>query len=87
MGRGFSFLGSYTFSKSIDDVSAVLGGSVGSGLPQDSNNLKAERARLDFNAAHRGILSFVYDLPFAGSGSQQPWLRKLLLDNWQRLAS
>jgi len=78
-----SFLASYTFSKSIDDVSAVLGGSVGSGLPQDSNNLRGERALADFNAAHRAVLSAVYDLPFGRKWTGENGLRKFMLDNWQ----
>ena len=82
VGHDLAFLASYTFSKSIDDVSAVLGGSVGSGLPQDSSNLSAERALSDFNAAHRAVLSTVYDLP-GRKWAQQGQMRKLLLANWQ----
>jgi hypothetical protein len=83
LGRDLSFLASYTFSKSIDDVSAILGGSVGSGLPQDSNNLQGERALSDFNATHRAVVSFVYDLPLRRIGTRRAGPRKVLLDNWQ----
>ena len=83
VGHDLAFLAWYTFSKSIDDVSAVLGGSVGSGLPQDSNNLRGERALSDFNAAHRAVLSTVYDLPFSRKSAKEPRLRKFLLANWQ----
>ena len=38
--HGLALLLSYTFSKSIDDISSVFGGSVGSGLPQNSQNLQ-----------------------------------------------
>ncbi|HUJ21107.1 MAG TPA: carboxypeptidase regulatory-like domain-containing protein [Bryobacteraceae bacterium] len=83
VGRDLAFLASYTFSKSIDDVSAVLGGSVGSGLPQDSNNLRGERALSDFNATHRAVLSMVYDLPLDRKAGGQPGLRRFLLAHWQ----
>jgi hypothetical protein len=83
VGQDLAFLVSYTFSKSIDDVSSVFAGSVGSGLPQDSNNLAAERARSDFDARHRLAISSVYDLPFAKLWAQGPGWRKTLLDHWQ----
>jgi len=76
-----SFLTSYTFSKSIDDVSAPLGGSVGSGLPQDSNNLRGDRGLADFNAAHRAVLSAIYDLPIGRKA--QAALTRFLFANWQ----
>jgi len=41
----------------------VFGGSVGSGLPQNSEDLSAERGLSDFNAKQRFVLSSVYDLP------------------------
>ena len=63
VGEGLTFLAAYTFSKSMDDVSAVFGGSVGSGLPQNSNDPQADRGPSDFNAKHRLVVSSVYDLP------------------------
>ena len=83
VGQDLAFLVSYTFSKSIDDVSSVFAGSVGSGLPQDSNNLAAEQARSDFDARHRLAISSVYDLPFAKLWAREPGWRKALLDHWQ----
>ncbi len=32
-------------------------------LPQDSNNLRAERARSDFDVHHRLVLNFIYEAP------------------------
>lgn len=83
VSQGLGFLASYTFSKSIDDVSAALGGSVGSGLPQDSNNLRGERAVSDFDARHRAVLSMVYDLPFRRKSAKPGGLARFLLSNWQ----
>jgi Carboxypeptidase regulatory-like domain len=82
-GRGLTFLAAYTFSKSIDNVSSVLGGSVGSGLPQNSNDTRQDRALSDFNAAHRLTFSSVYDLPFGRKWSSHSWLLRTLFDNWQ----
>jgi hypothetical protein len=83
VGQDLAFLVSYTFSKSIDDVSSVFAGSVGSGLPQDSNNLSAERAVSDFDARNRLAISAVYDLPFGKLRTGGGGWRKALLDHWQ----
>jgi len=85
VSKGLAFLAAYTFSKSIDDSSAVFAGSVSSGLPQDSRNLHAERGLSDFDTRHRLAFSYLYDLPF---GAGQRWLNQEgalyhLLGNWQ----
>jgi Carboxypeptidase regulatory-like domain/TonB dependent receptor-like, beta-barrel len=77
---GLSLLLSYTYSKSLDDISSVFGGSVGSGLPQNSHDLPADRGPSDFNAVHRFSGSFVYDLPFQRLWKNGPGR---LLNNWQ----
>jgi hypothetical protein len=80
---GLTFLAAFTFSKSIDDVSAVFAGSVGSGLPQNSNDIQADRGPSDFNAKYRLVLSSVYDLPFGRKWITSPGWRRGLLGNWQ----
>ena len=83
VSHGLAFLAAYTFSKSLDDISSVFGGSVGSGLPQNSQNLRGDRGLSDFNAAQRMSVSFLYDVPFGRMGAQGPgWSRKLF-ENWQ----
>ena len=77
---GLSLLLAYTYSKSFDDISSVFGGSVGSGLPQDSQDLAADRGPSDFNAVQRFSGSFVYDLPFQKLWKDGPGR---LLNNWQ----
>jgi hypothetical protein len=77
---GLSLLLAYTYSKSFDDISSVFGGSVGSGLPQNSQNIQADRGPSDFNAVHRFSGSFVYDLPVHRLWKDGPGR---LLDNWQ----
>jgi hypothetical protein len=65
LARGVTFNSSYTFSRSMDL------NSVGSNNPQvqDFRNLRAERARSDFDATHRFVLSGVYLLPFRAEGA------------------
>jgi len=81
--EGLSLLLSYTYSKSFDDISSVFGGSVGSGLPQNSYNLEADRGPSDFNAVHRFSGSFVYDLPLRRAWAHGPAWSDRLLNNWQ----
>jgi hypothetical protein len=83
VGEGLTFLAAYTFSKSIDDVSSVFGGSVGSGLPQNSYDPQADRGLSDFNAKHRLVVSSVYDLPLGRKWMKRPGLGKSVLGSWQ----
>lgn len=70
-GHGISFLGSYTFSKSIDDASSFnLTGSAAkpvageNDLAQDPFNLRAERGLSLFDTRHRFVFSYQWELPF-----------------------
>ncbi|HJS99080.1 MAG TPA: TonB-dependent receptor [Terriglobales bacterium] len=85
--HGLSFLASYTYSKSIDDVSSFnITGSAASpvagenDLPQNPFNLAAERGRSMFDARHRFVLSYEWSLPWW----KQPraWYQHVL-GNWQ----
>jgi Carboxypeptidase regulatory-like domain/TonB dependent receptor/TonB-dependent Receptor Plug Domain len=83
--QGLSFLSSYTFSRSIDDGSAEFGTKAETGIPQDSNNLAAERGLSNFNTKHRFVFNSVYEIPI-GKGKQ--WLNReglvdYLLGHWQ----
>ena len=85
VAQGVALLAAYTWSKSIDDLSAVFSGNVGSGLPQDSENTRAERGLSDFHTHHRLAFSFLYDLPL---GAGRRWfhragLSRRLLGGWQ----
>lgn len=70
---GFYLLGSYTWSKSIDDGSVsttAANDPIGSSaLPQDSFNLRAERGLSAFDLRHRMVVSYIYELPF-GKGKR-----------------
>jgi hypothetical protein len=67
---GLSFQASYTFSKSIDDTSAVLGaptastGTILQSLPQNPRNPGADRGPSTFDVTHVFTLSAFQSLPF-----------------------
>ena len=83
----FSFLASYTLSKTLDDVSSfnITGSAAQStagenDLAQNPFDLGAERGRSIFDARHRFVLSYEWNVPFW----RQPenWYQSIL-GNWQ----
>lgn len=64
---GGTVQGSYTWSKLISDtdtLSSWLEAGHAVGGVQDPSNLRLEKSLASFNAAHRLVVSYVYDLPF-----------------------
>jgi hypothetical protein len=84
LSSGLAMLGSYTWSKSIDDASNFFPSAGDPNYPQNSYDLRSERGRSNFDVAHRLSLSYVYDLPF-GKGrsyvSDGAWSK--ILSGWQ----
>jgi outer membrane receptor protein involved in Fe transport len=85
--HGLSFLASYTWSHSIDDVSSFnITGSASqpvageNDLAQDPFNLAAERGRSMFDSHQRFVLSYQWSLPFLQHSSS--WYGHVL-GNWQ----
>jgi hypothetical protein len=85
--RGFSMLGSYTYSKTLDDVSSFnITGSASQStagendLAQNPFNLHAEHGRSLFDARHRFVVSYQWDLPFFSHS--QEWYGRVL-GGWQ----
>jgi hypothetical protein len=68
--KGLSLLSSYTFSKAITNAPQYrnAGGANGSenSPPQDSYNLRAERALASFDVRQRWVSSVVYAVPLKG---------------------
>jgi hypothetical protein len=85
--HGLSFLGSYTYSKSIDDVSSFnITGSASQStagendLAQNPFNLGLERGRSMFDARHRFVISYQWNLPFFEKA--EGW-KRTVLGGWQ----
>jgi hypothetical protein len=87
---GLSFQASYTFSKSIDDTSAVLGapaantGTILQSLPQNPRDPGADRGPSTFDVTHVFTLSLFQSLPLERVSFFQPLNRKLTA-GWQLL--
>jgi hypothetical protein len=62
--HGVSGFAGYTFSKSLDDASDGIDFNFATvALPQDSNNLAAERGPSNFDTRHRFTAAFTYEVP------------------------
>ncbi|MFN0120277.1 MAG: hypothetical protein ACKV2V_07225, partial [Blastocatellia bacterium] len=81
---GLSFLGAYTWGRSMDDASGFFNSAGDANFPQNSYNLRAERGRSSFDLRHRFSGSWSYDLPF---GKGKAWLQNgpaaSILGGWQ----
>jgi hypothetical protein len=85
--NGLSFLGSYTYSKTLDYVSTFnVAGSAPrlvageNDLAQNPFDLKAEHGPSLFDARHRFVFSGSYEIPFTQSGSA---FAKAVFAGWQ----
>jgi len=72
--QSLQYQAAYTLSKASDDVSDVFDLAGAFVLPQDSLNLAAERGLANFDARHRFVYNFTYDLS-ALSDSLRTWRR------------
>lgn len=80
---GLTFLGAYTYSKSLSgpsDIGGQVGGGFYIGTPQDIFNLRADRSLSGFDLTQRLVGTVIYDVPFF-RGMQSK--AKYLLDGWQ----
>jgi hypothetical protein len=67
--HGVYFLGSYTWSKSIDNQSNGTDDSAAGGqYPQNPNNWSLDRGLSSFDRTHRFVASTVWEIPFRSGG-------------------
>ncbi len=74
MSRGFTVLAHYTWSKTMDIYATN-----NQFNPQNLQDLAAEKGLADFHHAHRGVASFVWDLP----SPFQSGIGKWIINGWQ----
>jgi hypothetical protein len=83
--KGLTYLSGYTWSKSIDDGSAIRVHDTDVLFPQSSYNLHAQRGLSSFHQSHRAVTSVLYDLP-AGKGRRflsQGGVADAILGGWE----
>jgi hypothetical protein len=71
--RGLSILGTYTWSKSIDNAADPFGFTGDSGAPQNSHDMRQERGRSAFDIGHQFTVGCTYELPFSGNEWVRGW--------------
>src|SRR5271157_782560 len=87
---GLGFSANYTFSKSLDDTSSLLGPSVGGAgnvqlaFPQDPWNPASDEGPSTFDVTHILVFNLIQVLPFDRVGFLQP-LGSHLTSGWQFL--
>ncbi|MEP7364032.1 MAG: carboxypeptidase regulatory-like domain-containing protein [Acidobacteriota bacterium] len=79
MSHGFTINGSYTFSKSIDEISDDIFNPTAVALV-DSNNRLLDRAASGFNAPHVFVVSYLWQLP---QTHRSGWVGTQVINGWQ----
>ncbi len=78
--HGLTVDSNYTWSKALDDASNPGTNNAGTNLPQDIENIAAEKGLSDFDHRHRFVTSFLYRLPFLQDS--EGWIHTAFAD-WQ----
>ena len=85
MSGGLAFTASYTYGKALSDFLEHLAATnnVSGNTPQNAYDMAADYGPIEFDVRHRGVLSFVYQLP-AGKGrkTQLSGAGGALLNDW-----
>ncbi len=71
--KGLSMLTTYAWAKSIDDASSFFSSAGDPNFPQDSRNVRLERARSNFDVRQRLNVSYSYDLPLGKGRLRGGW--------------
>jgi hypothetical protein len=77
---GLMFDANWTLAHSIDDASDPGATLNENNVPQDVNNMAAEKASSSFDHRQRGVVQFVYRMPFA---KQAAGWKRIALADWQ----
>jgi hypothetical protein len=83
MGQGLTFLGAYTWAKSISgpsDIGGQIGGGFYIGTPQNPYYAQGDRSVSGFDLKQRLVATVLYDLPFF---QRLHGPAKYMLDGWQ----
>ena len=67
--HGLTLSANYTWAKSLDTISSGNSNTANANKPQDSRNIAAEWGPSIFDARHRFVANYYYDLPFARGGN------------------
>jgi len=78
--HGLQYTAAYTWSHAIDDVSDLFPIAGAPVLPQDSRNLRAERASANYDIRHRLTASLIWDLEFVRESKN---LTGRIFGDWQ----
>ena len=79
--NGLQFRGSYTWSHNIDDSTDALNSTVlAPRRPQDSQDIRAERASSLLDYRNRIVMQMIYDVPFF---KNRNWWMKNIIGNWE----
>jgi hypothetical protein len=79
--NGLQFRGSYTWSHNIDDSTDALNSTVlAPRRPQDSQNLRPERASSLLDYRNRIVVEMIYDVPYFKNSN---WWMKNIVGNWE----
>ena len=82
---GLQLLGSYTYGKALDYGGSAASGGGAVGNPQTVTNLAAGHGPAGFDVRHRGVVSWVWEMPW---GPERRWLRSggvlgAIVGGWQ----
>jgi hypothetical protein len=81
LSNGLQFQGSYTWSHNIDDATDALNSTVLSPRrPQNSQDLRMERASSLLDHRNRIVLEMLYDVPYF---KNRNWFMKNVIGNWE----
>ena len=79
--NGLQFIGSYTWSKNIDDSTAdIFSTLLSPRRPQDFQDMRAERARSFLDRTHRITVAWVFEVPWYSRSSN--WFLRNMVGGW-----